>query len=126
MIFTWDWHNSCIIYKWWHVTTFPGFLGTLVALVVLSMLYEYLRVRISRWRQKHVTGAGIASPAARTLSAVRVRLALLYGVQVGYSFMLMLVFMTYNGWYMMAVVAGAGLGFYLWGDEADTRAMVCH
>ena len=43
----------------------------------------------------------------------------LYGFQVIYSFWLMLVFMTYNGWYMLAVGVGAGLGNCIWGVPAN-------
>lgn len=124
MVFTWDWHNTCVVYKWWHVKTTQGFLGTMVAIVVLSMLYEFLRNWIRTWRTRRQLS--LAAPAQKSPPALRSKMALLYAVQVGYSFMLMLVFMTYNGWYMLAVVAGAALGFYLWGDEAEARSMSCH
>jgi copper transporter 1 len=36
-----------------------------------------------------------------------------------------LIFMTYNGWAMLAVTVGAFIGSYLWGD-GKSRAMSCH
>lgn len=129
MIFTWEWKNTCVVYEWWHVKTKTGFLLTLVAIALLSMFYEFVRNWISRWKARRTPlSSGLSTPvlAGRAPNSLRVKLAALYALQVGYSFMLMLVFMTYNGWYMLAVVAGAGLGFYLWGDEGEAKSMVCH
>lgn len=124
MIFTWDWENTCVVYKWWHVKTFPGFLGTLVVIVALSLLYEFTRTWIATWKLKNTPPVG-SSPSSRS-RAFKVKLSILYAFQVGFSFMLMLVFMTYNGWYMLAVALGAGLGHYLWASEGDSRPMSCH
>jgi copper transporter 1 len=53
--------------------------------------------------------------------------ALLYGAQVFYSFFIMLLFMTYNGWVMIAVAVGAVLGYLLWGGEASAaKSVACH
>lgn len=123
MLFTWDWENTCVVYKWWHVKTLPGFLGTLIAIVVISMMYEFSRNWISRWKSKNHP---VITSSSKTKAQFKIKGSLLYAFQVGYSFMLMLVFMTYNGWYMLAVVIGAALGFYLWGDSSENRAMLCH
>ncbi|GEQ67884.1 hypothetical protein JCM33374_g1550 [Metschnikowia sp. JCM 33374] len=129
MIFTWEWKNTCVVYKWWHVKTMQGFLGTLLAIVFLSMFYEFIRNWISCWKVRWIavsSGAGSSGVAPQTPKSLRIKLASLYAFQVGYSFMMMLVFMTYNGWYMLATVVGAGLGFFLWGDVSESKAMVCH
>jgi copper transporter 1 len=53
--------------------------------------------------------------------------AIFYGVQVFYSFFIMLLFMTYNGWVMVAVAVGASLGYLVWGaEEAATKSVACH
>lgn len=123
MIFTWDWENTCVVYKWWHVKTVQGFVGTLVAIALLSMGFEFTRTWINTWKTK---SRGLLTVTSRN-SAFKTKSALLYAFQVGYSFMLMLVFMTYNGWYMLAVVVGAGVGNYLWASpEADARSLLCH
>jgi len=41
--------------------------------------------------------------------------AIFYGLQVFYSFFIMLIFMTYNGWVMVAVAVGASIGHYAFG-----------
>ncbi|PGH15633.1 hypothetical protein AJ79_02226 [Helicocarpus griseus UAMH5409] len=52
-------------------------------------------------------------------------LAGLYAVQVFYSFMIMLLFMTYNGWVMLAVAVGAFVGYVTFGGNA-TKSVSCH
>lgn len=129
MIFTWEWKDTCVVYKWWHVKTLSGFLLTLVAIAFLSMLYEFIKNWICRWKAQRIPiSSGMNTPvlAGRGNKSLRIKLAVLYAFQVGYSFMLMLVFMTYNGWYMLATVIGAGFGFYFWGDEGEAKSMVCH
>ena len=39
--------------------------------------------------------------------------AALHVIQIGYSYLLMLVAMTYNGWLFLAVCFGAGAGYLL-------------
>lgn len=126
MSFTWLWKNSCVIYEWWHVKTLGGFLGTLLTIALLSAFYEFSRAWINTWKSKN--RPSLLTPTSSTRNtAFKVKSALLYAFQVGFSFMLMLVFMTYNGWYMIAVVVGAGVGHFLWGSaDADARGLVCH
>ncbi|PNY27672.1 Copper transport protein CTR2, partial [Tolypocladium capitatum] len=53
--------------------------------------------------------------------------AVLYGVQNFYAFMLMLVFMTYNGWVMVAVSLGAFFGYLVFGQTTSaTKHNACH
>lgn len=58
----------------------------------------------------------------------RVRLvkAAFYAVQVFYSFFIMLLFMTYNGWIMLAVAAGAFIGYTGFGSGSATKSVACH
>lgn len=52
----------------------------------------------------------------------------LYAILVAISFWLMLVFMTYNGYLMIAVVLGAGVGHYVFGKGRlnASRSVQCH
>lgn len=61
----------------------------------------------------------------------RVMRAVLYGASVGLSFFLMLVFMTYNAYLILAVVLGAAVGHYILGDTIEPtgpadKGMACH
>jgi copper transporter 1 len=51
----------------------------------------------------------------------------MYAILMGISFWLMLVFMTYNGYLMIALVLGAGVGHYVFGQEKPAaRSISCH
>ncbi|PCD19482.1 hypothetical protein FGRA07_05231 [Fusarium graminearum] len=53
--------------------------------------------------------------------------AVLYALQNFYAFMLMLVFMTYNGWVMVSVSLGAFLGYLFFGQRTSaTKENACH
>ncbi|KAK4196899.1 Ctr copper transporter family-domain-containing protein [Triangularia verruculosa] len=53
--------------------------------------------------------------------------SVLYAVQNFYAFMIMLVFMTYNGWVMLAVSLGAGLGYLFFGGQTTVaKETACH
>jgi copper transporter 1 len=52
--------------------------------------------------------------------------AAFYAVQVFYSFFIMLLFMTYNGWIMLAVGVGAFVGYLLFSNSSPTKSAACH
>ncbi|KAJ2969496.1 hypothetical protein NUW58_g9976 [Xylaria curta] len=71
-------------------------------------------------------GAGASSESSVGQRA-RIFKAILYGVQNFYAFMIMLLFMTYNGYVMIAVAVGAGLGYYVFGSHTRaTKETACH
>lgn len=130
MIFTWDWKNTCVIFKWWHIRTKSEFFLSFIGIVLLSLGYELSKHLFQKWERKHsslVLGTSVTSNK-RDIFIFKVKRSLLYGLQVGYSFMLMLVFMTYNAWLMIAVVIGAAIGNYFWCAPSETtnRSMACH
>jgi len=56
----------------------------------------------------------------------KIILAALYAIQVFYSFFIMLLFMTYNGWVMIAVAVGAFIGHLVFGDSTAAKSVACH
>lgn len=127
MLFTWDYTNTCVIFKWWHIRGFSSFLLSFLAIIIISMFYEFSRYSISMWEAKTATRLDeLSSTTNSQIRQFRLKKSILYGFQIGYSFMLMLVFMTYNGWLMIAVVLGAIIGNNLWGYKAGGRGMECH
>ncbi|KAK9311875.1 Ctr copper transporter family-domain-containing protein [Lipomyces starkeyi] len=52
--------------------------------------------------------------------------SVLYAIQVIYSTFIMLITMTYNGWIIIAVGAGALIGHLIFGAKAQSRTMSCH
>ncbi|KAL1378798.1 hypothetical protein pipiens_015342 [Culex pipiens pipiens] len=63
------------------------------------------------------------------LSVMHLFQTFLHIVQVTLSFLLMLIFMTYNTWLCLAVVLGAALGYFLFGWKKSVIVDVtehCH
>ncbi|KAI8994001.1 Ctr copper transporter [Trametes punicea] len=68
--------------------------------------------------------------------SARLSRAVLYGASVFLSFFLMLIFMTYNAYLILATVVGAALGHYIFGSHmdvdavlaggVDSKGMACH
>ncbi|RYP49753.1 hypothetical protein DL768_004622 [Monosporascus sp. mg162] len=131
MLFTWDTTNLCIVFRQWHVRGPASLVVSLMAIVAICAGYEALREatrRYEAWTGKQEEAAGPrrnnqgeASKRRRLIKSV------LYGVQNFYAFMIMLLFMTYNGWVMIAVVVGAGIGYYVFGSHTKaTKETACH
>lgn len=127
MIFTWDWKNTCVVFKWWHIRTFQDFVMSVIGIILLTASYEFFKARIARWDARHRGLAVGLDPSVPSPShqQYKVKRAAMYGLQVAFSFWLMLVFMTYNGWLMISVAVGAALGNFIWGDTAE-RTLSCH
>ncbi|KAL1643345.1 copper transpport protein [Diplodia intermedia] len=79
-----------------------------------------------------IGGRAVVAWSAREEKRVKVIKAVLYAVQVFYSFFIMLLFMTYNGWVMLAVAVGAFVGYLAFGDAngggggGATKTVACH
>ncbi|KIJ67748.1 hypothetical protein HYDPIDRAFT_83522 [Hydnomerulius pinastri MD-312] len=142
--------DTCIVFSSWHIRSNAQFLVSLVVIVLLGVLYEYLRVSSqavdARIAAKLSKGKRTASPASGRstpergedtglLSGRRMKRdgvpvpthfralrAVMYGASVFLSFFLMLVFMTYNAYLIFAVVAGAAIGHYTFGAHVDFDA----
>jgi copper transporter 1 len=146
MIFTWDTNNLCIVFRSWRITTTTSLLFSLAAVVLLSVGYEALRALSRRYElalQRQVDSlpntAGDPSltettpffqPGQNQAQAgqrAHIIKGLLYAVQNFYAFMLMLVFMTYNGWVMISVSVGAFIGYVIFGQStSSTKENACH
>ncbi|EIW62651.1 Ctr-domain-containing protein [Trametes versicolor FP-101664 SS1] len=85
-----------------------------------------------------LTGSLVTKARAGTALPVSARIsrAVLYGASVFLSFFLMLVFMTYNAYLILATVVGAALGNFIFSTHmdidavlaggADGKGMACH
>lgn len=129
MLFTWDTTNLCIVFRQWHIRSTASLIFSLLAVVLLGVGYEGLRF-LSRRYEVAVSNRIEALPRQNQEQASRrahVLKGLLYAFQNFYAFMLMLVFMTYNGWVMIAVSVGAFAGYLLFGQTTSaTKENACH
>ncbi|RYP54804.1 hypothetical protein DL769_010288 [Monosporascus sp. CRB-8-3] len=144
MLFTWDTTNLCIVFRQWHVRGPASLVVSLMAIVAICAGYEALREatrRYEAWTGKQEEAAGPIRLVGRMNEPPKLRRSnqgevskrrrliksVLYGVQNFYAFMIMLLFMTYNGWVMIAVAVGAGIGYYVFGSHTKaTKETACH
>ncbi|KAL0491101.1 copper transport protein CTR2 [Acrasis kona] len=121
MVFNWDLTGLCVIFEWWKINDSTTMIGSFFIILLLSALYERLRqfgreydISLSKQRDE---ASGI----------VQLKRSLLYGIQVLYAFMLMLIFMTYNGYLMAATALGAAIGFFFFNKDLNNdKGMACH
>ncbi|PFH59685.1 hypothetical protein XA68_12008 [Ophiocordyceps unilateralis] len=145
MLFTWDTTNLCIVFRQWHIRSTASLIFSLLAVILLAMLYEALRAlsrrfeasqerRIAAMPNDDLLGPAETTPLLhpgqnhyQASQRVQVIKSLFYALQNFYAFMLMLIFMTYNGWVMIAVSLGAFFGYLLFGQATSaTKDNACH
>ncbi|RPB18995.1 ctr copper transporter family protein [Terfezia boudieri ATCC MYA-4762] len=131
MLFTWSTENLCLVFRWWHVSGTFSLIMSLLGVVALSAGYEFLRELTRRLEVPNEETSSLLPGSANAVTARRnqkahIIKATLYGLQVFYSFFIMLLFMTYNGWVMIAVAVGAFVGYCLWGGASATKSVACH
>ncbi|KAI5821111.1 Ctr copper transporter family-domain-containing protein [Pyronema omphalodes] len=136
MLFTWNTQDLCLVFRWWHVSGPISLIFSLLGVVVLCMGYEYVRSCAHRY-DASLTAAPLDAPTedstlltpglVRKKKSGKLIKGAFYGAQVFYSFFIMLLFMTYNGWVMIAVAVGAMLGYLVWGDDEPAgKSVACH
>ncbi|KAK0298771.1 copper transpport protein [Friedmanniomyces endolithicus] len=128
MLFTWDTTNLCIVFRSWRITSTTSLIVSILGVMALTAGYEALREASRRYEQRH---AAVMESAPRSSAQAeeqkgKVVKAALYGVQVFYSFFVMLLFMTYNGWIMLAVGFGAFAGYLMFGGSSIVKSAACH
>jgi len=142
MHFTWETDNLCIIFNSWHIRSTAGLIFSLIGVALLTAGYEALREASRRYetyveRQKEdlpndddterTPFLWTGRQQVEVSKKAHVTKAVLYGIQVFYSFFIMLLFMTYNGWVMISVGVGASIGFLLFGTNTTAAKVVaCH
>lgn len=133
-----------ILFSWWDTKTTGGMVSSCLAIFVVAMLYEGLKYYRKHllWRaytglqycavappdkatnnpcspeDAHViqaVGKMVQQKTPKMLSVPHAYQTFLHGVQMLISYMLMLVFMTYNSWLCAAVILGSASGYFLFG-----------
>ncbi|XP_063633269.1 high affinity copper uptake protein 1 isoform X1 [Cydia splendana] len=133
-----------ILFSWWDVKEVGPFIGSFIAIFIMALLYEGLKYYRKHLLWKTYAGLqycavappdkgvqNICSPddpqviqpvphalernVPTMLSGAHAYQTVLHGLQVFISYMLMLVFMTYNTWLCVAVVLGSATGYFLFG-----------
>ncbi|QIW99842.1 hypothetical protein AMS68_005360 [Peltaster fructicola] len=134
MLWNWDVNDSCFLAASWHITNNGAFAATCIGVILLVLLVEFTR-RLSREydefllrqcsRQATRSRANLALkaderdgmvPAVITLRASPLQQlirAVLYAATVAGAYILMLIAMSFNGYVIICIFIGAGLGKFL-------------
>ncbi|KAJ2236265.1 copper transpport protein [Coemansia sp. RSA 1722] len=136
MSLNWSTDNVCVLFDFWRVNSGTSLLFSVAAVFFLGYMYELLRTRVRQWEQSMApTGISLSAGAESPLvgsstvpTSVRWKRALFYGLLVAYSYLLMLIFMTYNGYLMLAVIGGTVAGHYSYSTDSwgAVRGASCH
>ncbi|XP_075158813.1 copper transporter 1A isoform X2 [Haematobia irritans] len=128
-------YEETILLDFWKINSIGGLIASMAGIFILAVLYEGLKYyrEFLFWKTynlleyRPVTGpqanpeSGQMPPAPSNPSPVQPTMFSLnhfiqtglHMVQVTVSFLLMLIFMTYNVWLCLAVVVGAAVGYFL-------------
>ncbi|XP_028030611.1 high affinity copper uptake protein 1-like [Bombyx mandarina] len=134
--------HSCvcteILFQGWKTTNALELFGSAVAIFLAGVLYEGLKyyrealhTRASSASDSRVnitkSECGTNSPCAGTavvkysmLSGGHIIQTCLHFIQSTASYMLMLIFMTYNVWLCLALVLGLAVGYFFFGWKKNT------
>ena len=130
----WNWFvvDSCFISTDWHVRSKGVFAASVICLFFLVALIEGSR-RVMReydrrlvaqaqsaWRRGNLKSADSDSTGVFTFSPTwqqQFVRAILFTIQFGAAYIIMLVAMYYNGFMLMAIILGGGFGFFLFGKD---------
>ncbi|CAL8575412.1 copper transpport protein [Xanthoria parietina] len=128
MLFTWDTTNLCIVFPQWRVSSTITLIISLLGVILLTAGYEFVREMSRRYETSSAEYVNKlprknVDDAEKKQKLVK---AVFYAVQVFYSFFIMLLFMTYNGWVMLSVAVGAFVGYLAFGDSSSTKSVACH
>ncbi|KAJ2430642.1 copper transpport protein, partial [Coemansia sp. RSA 2440] len=121
MALNWSTDNVCVLFDFWRITSGMSLVFSCAAVFALGYLYELSRTRVRSWELAQLTGRArletplVADGLGRSARWMR---AVMYGLLVAYSYSLMLIFMTYNGFLILAVIGGAIAGHYAYATDA--------
>ncbi|XP_011506566.1 PREDICTED: high affinity copper uptake protein 1 isoform X2 [Ceratosolen solmsi marchali] len=134
-----------ILFKTWTISSVGGLIGSVIGIVIMAALYEGLKYyreylfwktynalqyrSVSMPPEKAVVNDENRIVQPTMLSWMHGFQTLLHIVQIILSYFLMLIFMTYNTWLCTGVVAGAAIGYFLFGWKKSVIVDVtehCH
>ncbi|KAJ6994553.1 copper transporter 5.1-like [Populus alba x Populus x berolinensis] len=130
MTFYWG-REVTILVNSWHTKTWLGYSLSLLACLLASIFYQYLenlRMRLKlissgSVKAKPSPSATIDEPLLQTMGA-RAGGAVLFGINSGIGYLLMLVVMSFNGGVFLAVVLGLAIGYSLFRSEEENSMLL--
>jgi len=124
--------SETILFKFWKPTEVGTLLASMLVIFLIAFLYEALKFYREHLYRKSfrtiqyntvtvpVENGGTLQETQKTVQVKMMSLmhtwqTVLHMVQVILSYLLMLIFMTYNVWLCLAVILGAGSGYFFFG-----------
>ncbi|XP_050423732.1 high affinity copper uptake protein 1-like isoform X2 [Adelges cooleyi] len=134
--------DETVLFDWWKFNTTSGLIYSMVGIFLMATLYEGLKYfrEYLFWKSYNAIQyrsvqipleKGPSDPVSQPtmLSSTHFLQTLLHIIQISISYLLMLIFMTYNIWLCLAVLFGATLGYFLFGWKKSVVVDVtehCH
>jgi copper transporter 1 len=117
MLWNWDSIDTCYLTSSWHITNNGMFAASCIGAAILSIMLEALR-RVNRSYDAYILSqlsalntANDYKPVTRRATALQqgVR-AVLHAVLFGLAYIVMLIVMAANGYMIISIIIGAGIG----------------
>ena len=113
-------HNKGFISSGWHITNNGTFAASCIGAAALSVVLEYLR----RWCKDYdalvlrqlanISASNDIKHVKRRATFVQQLIrAVMHAVTLGVAYLLMLIVMSYNGYLIISIFIGAGIGKFL-------------
>ncbi|KAL3278457.1 hypothetical protein HHI36_013778 [Cryptolaemus montrouzieri] len=136
--------TGTILFDQWAFSTVGGLIGSMIGILIMAALYEGLKYyreflfwktyNALQYRAVSIPGKGVVNDDNQIVqptmwSSMHCFQTFLHMIQMILSYFLMLIFMTYNVWLCIAVVVGAGIGYFLFGWKKSVIVDVtehCH
>jgi copper transporter 1 len=121
-----DYENLCIITDKIMVTNKLQLLFAMIGIIMFTTGYEFFKQFVDKLQSRYSQFLQSNTVTERERKVYKFRLSCSYALSVGYSFIIMLLFMTFNIWVMLSVCVGAGIGHYLCDAKSSANSLVCH
>ncbi|PIC55553.1 hypothetical protein B9Z55_000778 [Caenorhabditis nigoni] len=113
--------QDTVLFKTWNVTDAGTMAWVCAIIVVTGIMLEAMkfgRWKIEKW-QKQREEVLTRSYFTRLFSPIHVAQSILFMIQLCFSYVLMLIFMTFSVWLGLAVVVGLGIGYLIFGSRME-------
>ncbi|KAF7281709.1 hypothetical protein GWI33_004426 [Rhynchophorus ferrugineus] len=119
--------SGTVFFTWWNFNSVSGLVGSMIAIYLIALCYEGFKLfrTYVKLRMQSPTNDSVTFTKATITNKSHLIQALFQGVQVFLSYILMLVFMTYNAWLCIAAIWGLVTGYFVFGRYSTTRAKEC-
>ncbi|KAL1509673.1 hypothetical protein ABEB36_004379 [Hypothenemus hampei] len=114
--------KGMVLFKHWTFNSYGGLIGSMIAIFAFAFTYEavkffrgHLLYSANLIRERNRESGEERFTQLTILSKSHLVQTLFFVVQMILSYFLMLIFMTYNAWLCIAVIAGFSCGYFVFG-----------